>query len=160
MMTTQLWLKITILTFGSLLWFEIYWIQFIALTIIIYWMLSVIDTILWARIAIVNKTTSSNDLKNGMIVKWIMWLLILFSTLMVGILNYVTDNNKIELALSVWVAILNLWFSWTQALSIIENLAILSKNKREKILLNKILKIAGIGEEKLNKKLEKYIWDM
>lgn len=146
--------KTTFVIFGGF-GFEFYWLNFMVISIWLFVGLCILDTMFGLSIARKMKEVSSKQRDSWIDRKATQLFLILFIAMACGSLAHEIDSPTIEIWLWVIAFFPIVWFSFWQITSIIENMAINAHGK-ELWFINLLLKLAWIGQAKIEEKLAKY----
>ena len=117
--------------------------------------LCVVDTLYGYSLARSNLIVSSKSWDVGVYRKVTQGMMILGIMVLVGALSHEISSNNITMALSGFVFAMIAGFSFGQITSIIENMGV-SAHGKELWFINLLLKVAGIGQAKIDEKVQKY----
>lgn len=147
--------KQTILFLWGAIGFSFYWFNFMIISFMFFSFLCVIDTLYGYSLARANLIVSSKSRDVGVYRKITQGMMILGIMVLVGALGHEINNDNITMALSGFVFMMIAGFSFGQITSIIENMAV-SAHGKELWFINLLLKVAGIGQQKIDEKVQKY----
>ena len=149
----------TTLTVVGWLWLQAYGIEVFVYFIFLLFVLSGIDVMYGLYLAHRHKIITSSIWADGMMRKLIQLIISVVRWVTCYSLAYASNNDYIDLVMSV-VALLPLaWFIFAQFTSIIENLAI-GARWDEKWRVELLLKIAWIGRRRIELKTQRYTKDI
>lgn len=145
----------TLLLWGAI-GFSFYWFNFMIISFMFFGFLCVIDTLYGYSLARAKLIVSSKAWDVGVYRKITQGMTILGIMVLVWALWHEIQNDNITMALSAFVFMMIAGFSFGQITSIIENMAV-SAHGKELWFINLLLKVAGIGQQKIDEKVQKYI---
>lgn len=147
--------KQTTLFLWGAIGFSFYWFNFMIISFMFFSFLCVIDTLYWYSLARSNLIVSSKSWDVGVYRKITQCMMILGIMVLVWALGHEIQNDNITMALSAFVFMMIAGFSFGQITSIIENMWV-SAHGKELWFINLLLKVAGIGQQKIDEKVQKY----
>lgn len=150
----------TIFLIWGVLWVELYGLYFIISSYFAYSFISVLDVMFGFYLARRGKIVSSKTFWDWLFNK-VMWLFLLAGMIFfLGNMSYVISNEKITELASILVILTMWWALIKETISLLENFAVLSNERESKVLhwiVDMLLKIVGIWQNQLQKKVEKYL---
>lgn len=135
---------------------ELYGLTFIMFTFLLYAVFAFVDAAYGVFLARNHWVTSSKNMWMGIFIKSTMWIIMIFTSVGVAIFNGVINHPWLEVWLSIFACLLNLWFAHSQIISIVENMWV-HAHGRDKKWINTLLKWSGIWEKKLEEKIWRYV---
>lgn len=138
---------------------EYYGFSVIVLWCVLFWMLCVIDTLLWYSFARSKGIIASKTWQEWLTIKWTQFLLLAMFVILLWHWAYATNSEWLDASTSIITMLACLGFCWWQLLSILENLAMMthwSEQRVLSVLIKFLTKAFGIGEQAIEKKLERY----
>lgn len=119
-----------------------------------------IDIALGYRVARRHGVANSGIMWDWLITKTVLFVLILMALTIAWVLSYVSTNENIGIWASICSLILILAFSFREFMSIVENMAVLEPEWKDKGLWLRLAKMMGIWVELARKKIEKRVEDI
>lgn len=147
--------KQTTLFIWGAIGFSYFGFNFMIIAFMFFMFLCVVDTLYGYSLARSNLIVSSKSWDVGVYRKVTQGMMILGIMVLVGALSHEISNNNITMALSGFVFAMIAGFSFGQITSIIENMGV-SAHGKELWFINLLLKVAGIGQAKIDEKVQKY----
>lgn len=142
-----------------LLWgiigFKFFGFEFMVVSFIVFCFLCIIDTIYGYSLARQNLIVSSKSWDVGVYRKVIQGLIILCVVTLMWSLSNEVASKEVQMMLSWLIFMMIIGFSFGQLTSIIENMAV-SAHGKELWFINTLLKLAGIWQQKIDEKVQKY----
>ena len=157
-MSVLSWIKQTTLFLWWVIWFSYYWFTFTVIFFLFFCFLCIIDTLYGYSLARQNLVVSSKSRDVGVYRKVTQGALMLWIMVLTGALSQEIHNDTITMTLSGFVFMIIAWFSFGQVTSIVENMGV-SAHGKELWFINLLLKIAWIWQEKIEEKVQKYLWN-
>lgn len=134
---------------------QAYWLELFVYLVLLLFVLSGMDIVFGYYLAHRRKIVVSAIMSDGMVRKLVQLILSALWWFSCYIVAHAVNVDLLNVFLSVVAIIPVGWFIFAQSTSLIENLAI-GANKDEKWVIGLLLKIAGIGRDRLEHKAKRY----
>lgn len=138
---------------------EYYGFSVIVLWCVLFGMLCILDTLLWYAFARSKGIISSKTWQEWLTIKGTQFLLLAMFVILLWHWAYATDSEWLDALTSIITMIACLGFCRWQLLSILENLAMMTHGSEKRVLtvlIKFLTKAFGIGEQAIERKLERY----
>jgi len=153
------WILNTLKQSSFVLWgvfgFTYYGFNFLIISFLFFCFLSIIDTLYGYSLARANLIVSSKSRDVGVYRRVTQGFMMIGIIALGGSLSHEINNQSLQMVMSVVIFVMIAGFSFGQITSLIENMAV-SAHGKELRWLNILLKIAGIGQKKIEEKVAKY----
>lgn len=141
------------------IWLELYGFDIVIGMFFFFCFLVLLDVVMWYMIARKYEVVGSKEWNAGFMNKVIWIILLAWVIAFLANMSYAIDNEDIKLIISAIVLLIMVIRIAFELISVLENLAIISKGRESQMLnriVNIMLKLVGIWQKKLEQKVDKY----
>lgn len=153
------WLWVTSYLAFGIIWFEFFGSSVLFMMFAIYVIASLLDVALWYYIAWKHKIVTSKSFSDGLVSKVIKWIVIGGVCTFFAHISYISTSELLDAVLWFIGYALTWLFLYGELISIVENNILISDGKN-KVVLQFLAKILGVGYDFVQKKLEKKLEDV
>ena len=141
------------------IWIELLWLYAIVALLCSFLFMSVIDTVLWFYIAKTRWATNSKSGSDWLLSKFIWFIVLWWATAIAWSIAFTIASPWLTTVISIWIWSAILLRNWYEAVSLLENLNIISSSTDKKFigwLLKYLNKIIWITQDTIDQKANRY----